>query len=39
LREIADSIGFSIVFPYMGFAIYPHALTVGACEAITPEPM
>jgi hypothetical protein len=24
LREIADSIGFGVVFPYMGSAIEPH---------------
>jgi len=35
-RDIADSIGFGIVFPYMGFAIHPHARIAGACEVTIP---
>jgi hypothetical protein len=30
LPAIADSIGFSGVFPYMGFATHPHARMTGA---------
>jgi hypothetical protein len=37
-------LGFSIivmvgVFPYMGFAIHPHARIAGACEVTIPRPM
>ena len=39
LRAIADSIGFGRVFPYMGFAIRPHARLTGACEITVPRPM
>jgi hypothetical protein len=34
-----DSIGFGIVFPYMGLAIHSHALIGGAGEAIMPRRM